>query len=424
VIRLSPKTSLPLIVLAVGFVAAGGMIAARPQVSTQPTERLLPLVRVLEAKPQRVQLTIEARGSVVPRTESELVAEVSGRIVWVSPSLASGGFLEPDDIALRIDDHDYGVALVRAESAFARAQSEHTLARASLKRHDHLRKSGVESSAAYEGAKSRAEIAEATRREAEANLDQAKRDLSRTEIRSPFAGRVREKHVDVGQFVARGAPVARIYAVDYAEVRLPIPDADAAFVDLPIAYRNATAEEDGPEVLLRARFAGRDYTWRGRIVRTEGELDPRTRMIQAVVRVEDPYGRGDDPHRPPLSVGLFVEAEILGREVEGVIVLPRSALRGDNEVAIVDARGHLHLRRVEILKRNRETVVIRAGVEPGERVCTSPLTISVEGMEVRVLDDAPPSGLPIPASPARPASVATPATEPASPAFAGYRNAS
>jgi RND family efflux transporter MFP subunit len=415
---LSRKITLPLTVIVVGFVAAGGMIAARPQVSTQPAERMLPLVRVREAAPQRVQLTIEARGSVTPRTESELVAEVSGRIVWVSPSLASGGFLEPDDVVLRVDDHDYEVALIRAESALARAQSELVLAQSSLERHSHLRKRGIESSAAFEGAQSRAEVAEAVRREAEASLAQARRDLARTEIRAPFAGRVRDKHVDVGQFVTRGAPVARIYAVDYAEVRLPIPDADAAFVDLPIAYRDAAAEaeEMGPQVLLHARFAGRHYTWRGRIVRTEGELDPRTRMIHAVVRVEDPYGRGDDPDRPPLSVGLFVEAEILGREVEDVVVLPRSALRGDAEVAVVNARGQLHLRRVDVLKRNRDTVVIRGGLEAGEQVCTSPLTISVEGMEVRTLKDESPLAVPRRAE-ARVDADGLPL------AFAGYRNA-
>ncbi len=122
-------------------------------------------------------------------------------------------------------------------------------------------------------------------------------------------------------------------------------------------------------------------------MRTEGELDPKTRMIHAVARVRDPYGRGDDPHRPPLSVGLFVEAEILGRRVDDVVVIPREALHGGDQVAVVDDEGRLHLRAVEVLKRNRESVVLRSGIEAGERICTSPLGISIEGMQVQTIDD-------------------------------------
>lgn len=383
--NLDPKLTRPLITLVVGVVAAGGMVVTRPSVVTERPSRALPLVRVQEAMPENVQLTVQARGTVVPRTESDLVAEVSGRIVRISPSLASGGFVEPDEVLVEIDPSDYEIALVRAESSLARAQSDLELARSSLLRHNHLRDRGVNSDAAHEAAVNAAHVAQAMVRDAGANLMGAKRDLERTKVRAPYAGRIRTKHVDVGQFVARGAPVARLYAVDFAEVRLPLPDADAAFIDLPIVYRGNADSEQGPEVRLRARFAGRSYIWHGRIVRTEGELDPRTRMIHAVVRVEDPYGRGDDPDRPPFSVGLFVEAEIFGRNVDDVYVLPRSALRGSDHVAIVDSEGLLSLRPVVVLKRNRDNVVIERGLAAGELICTSPLPISVEGMAVQTL---------------------------------------
>lgn len=382
-----PKVVLPIITLVVGFVAAGGMIATRRAPATERPKRPLPLVRVQRAELRPVQLTVHTRGTVEPRTESNLVAEVAGRIVEVSPRLAAGGFVEPGDVLIKIDPQDYEIARVRARASLARAQSELELAQASLERHRRLRDQGVDSAASHESAMNTARVAEAARQEASAALLQAERDIARTEVRAPFAGRVREKHVDRGQFVARGAPVARLYAVDYAEVRLPIPDADAAYVDLPIVYRDS--DDDGPnlmpEVILRAHFAGRTHEWRGHIVRTEGELDPRTRMIHAVARVEDPYGRGSDPDRPPLAVGLFVEAEILGRHVDDVAVLPRSALRGEDAVAVVSEDGLLGTRRVEVLKRNRDTVLITAGVAEGDRICTSPLPISVEDMAVRVV---------------------------------------
>jgi RND family efflux transporter MFP subunit len=233
------------------------------------------------------------------------------------------------------------------------------------------------------------EVAEASVIEAEAALRQARRDLERTEVRSPYLGRVRDKRVDVGQFVGRGAPIGRLYAVDYAEVRLPLADADAAFVELPIAYRDAESAAPAPEVILRADFAGRSHTWRGHIVRTEGELDARTRMIHAVARIEDPYGRGDAPDRPPLSVGLFVEAEILGREIDDVVRVPRAALRGESTVVVVDPDGLIRLRRVDVLKRNRDEVLVTAGLEPGDRLCTTPLSITVDGMRVETVEAQP-----------------------------------
>ena len=207
-------------------------------------------------------------------------------------------------------------------------------------------------------------------------------------MRVPFAGRVRKKHVDVGQYVNRGTPVARVYAVDYAEVRLPISDREAAFVDLPIGYRGG---ESGPEVRLHARYAGRDYTWTGRVVRTEGELDAKTRMIHAVARVEDPYGRSDDSDRPPLAVGLFVDAEIMGRTIPGVISLPLEAVLGSDEVIVVSEGGEIDIRQIEALRRESDRILVSAGIEAGERVVTGPLTVAVEGMLVRVLQEPPQS---------------------------------
>lgn len=387
--RLPPKLAWPLAVLATAVVAAAGLVIARPRVEESPPIVVHPTVRVTHAEPEPVQLSVHTQGTVVPRTETDLVAEVTGRILWVSPSLAAGGFVEPDELLLRIEATDYEIAVARAQANLRRARSERSLAEASLERQRQLAERGVASESDLEGAVNAREVAEAVMIEAQAAARQAQRDLERTEVRAPYLGRVREKRVDVGQFVGRGAPIARLYAVDYAEVRLPLADAEAAFVDLPIAYRDGSdaAPAPAPEVILRAEFAGREHTWHGRIVRTEGELDPRTRMIHAVARVEDPYGRGDSPDRPPLSVGLFVDAEILGREIESVVRVPRSAMRGASTAVVVDAGGRLRMRDVAVLKRNRDEVLVTAGLLPGDQLCTTPLSISVDGMEVETVTD-------------------------------------
>ena len=247
-------------------------------------------------------------------------------------------------------------------------------------------------------------MAEATLRDARVQLENAERDLSRTEIRAPYAGRVREESVDQGQFVTRGAKVARIYAVDYAEVRLPVPDRELRYLDVPLGYRptpgsDAAPAAPGPPVELRAEFAGREHEWSGRIVRTEGEIDPKSRMVTLVARVEDPYGagpegaglEGDAPaegERPPLAVGLFVHAEILGRELPDAVVLPRIALREGDRVLVLDEAGALRFRDVEVLRLEREQVVIGAGLEVGEEVCITPLAGAIDGMAVRATRSA------------------------------------
>jgi RND family efflux transporter MFP subunit len=380
------KIALPVVVLVAGLLGTIGLVSARPTVGARDLARQIPMVHATRVEKTSIQHSVRAQGSVVPRTESVLVAEVSGRIVQVSASLASGGFFEAGDVLAQIDPSDYEVTVERAQAGLARAESESRLANSTLIRIKSMNQQGVASAAALDDAQNAMRVSAAARRDARAALLQAERNLERTRLLAPFAGRVRDKQVDVGQFVGRGAPVARVYAVDYAEVRLPVPDSEAAFLDLPIDYRGDLTGDPGPLVLLRAQFAGREYTWEGRIVRTEGELDPRTRMIQAVARVENPYGRGKDPDRPPLAVGLFVNAEIQGRLVEDVVVIPRSALRGSDEVVVIDEESRLRLRQVGVLRRNRDTAVIRSGILPGEWICTSPLSFRIDGMEVRIAE--------------------------------------
>jgi RND family efflux transporter MFP subunit len=384
--KIDKKIALPVAVLVAGIVGTVSLVAARPRVETRAPRRPVPLVEVTVVKPGPRRVVVMAQGTVSPRSESELVAEVSGRVEWVSTSLASGGFVEPDEVLVRIDPGDYEVAVERALASLERADSETATAEAELARVERMASDGVVSPSRLDAARNAARVASAARREAAAAVRQSRRDLERTEVKAPFTGRVRAKHIGVGQFVSRGTPVARVYAVDYAEVRLPLSNEDAAFLDLPIDYRGGDEPgAPGPRVRLRSSFAGETHEWSGRIVRTEGEIDPRTRMIHAVARVEDPYARReDDPGRPPLAVGMFVEAEIEGRVLENAIAIPRSALRGRDQVVVVDADAKLRNRRIEILRRDREKVIVASGLASGDRVSTTPMALAVDGTVVRV----------------------------------------
>lgn len=380
-----PKVVLPGVALAVSLLTAALLVAARQDVTPQRPVILPPLVRIATVTSEAVTLTVRTQGSVTPRTESDLVPEVAGRVTWMSPSLVAGGFFAEGETLLRIDPIDYRVARDRAQAAADARQSEQRVTARQLARSRQLAGDGLISAREQETAENAAALAAASLREGAAALEQAERDLERTALLAPFAGRVREEQVDVGQFVSRGTSIGKIYAVDWAEVRLPITADDVAFLSLPLDYRDETAAAGGPAVVVRARFAGAEHAWEGRVVRTEGELDPRSRMVHVVARVEDPYGRGSAAGRPPLAVGMFVEAEIQGRTVPEVIVLPRAALRGTHEVLVVDGDDRLRLRAVDVLRRDGDRVVIRAGLTAGDRVCLSQLEAFVDGMKVRTV---------------------------------------
>jgi len=121
-------------------------------------------------------------------------------------------------------------------------------------------------------------------------------------------------------------------------------------------------------------------------VRTEGELDPDTRMVHVVARIKNPYA--SQAGQAPLAVGLFVDAQIYGESVDDVSILPRSALRDENHVLVVDEASRLRMRQVNVLRLADDEVYIGGSLRGGERVCVSALQSATDGMEVRVFEQS------------------------------------
>jgi RND family efflux transporter MFP subunit len=382
------KIAAPVLLLVAGAVGSVAMVGMRPEVETRPPERKPPLVRIEEVRLEDHRYHVRSQGTVSPRTESQLVPEVAGRVTWVSRSLASGGFFKVGETLLKIDPYDYQQAVIQARAEVARAKlrlaQEEAEARVARKEWGDL---GSGEAKALTLREPQLEEARAALAAAEAQLDKTERDLDRTKVRAPYAGRVREERVDVGQFVTTGAPVATIYSVDYAEVRLPLPNNELAYLEIPLGYRDDPGTDSGPRVVLRSEFAGKIFEWEGRIVRTEGEIDPSSRMVHVVAQIKDPYAKGSHPERPPLAVGMFVEAEIEGRKVSDVAVLPRAALRGRDEMLVIDEESRLRFRPVEVSRTTDTEVIVAGGLAAGERVLLSPLEAVTDGMLVRTLDD-------------------------------------
>ncbi len=388
------QIALPIVIIAASALLVRQMILNR----VEPEKRRLqtPTAQVV-ARPlqeQSFQITLHSQGTVRARTESSLIPEARGRIVRISPNFQEGAFFEKGEVLLEIDDRDYVTELTVAEAALAQAEltlSQETARYEQAKRDWERLNPGA---AANELTLREPQIrqARAAAASAQARVESAKLNLERTKVTAPFAGRVLTKSVDLGQVVAVGTQMARIYAVDFAEVRLPLTANQYAYLNLPAVYRGSDPSiERGPLVKLSSSVAGVTHTWEGRVVRSEGAVDTRTRQLIVVAQVENPYGRSV-PGRPPLKVGTFVEAEIEGAVLQNVFVVPRHLYRENSYVLIVDESSHLTRRPLDVVWENDESIVARGGLAAGELLCLTdvpyaleswPVVASLEGQENR-----------------------------------------
>ena len=372
----------PILIVVSGIMIGSLILFTGPSLEPRAPPENKPLVRTITANTETIRLSSTAFGTVSPRSENELIPEVSGSIVYMSPSLVSGGFFKKDDLLFSIEPLDYQVALEQSSAALKSAESELENARRNHDRQINLAKKQSISESRKEEAVNRLRFAESAHREANARVSLAKKNLERTKIKAPYDGRVRNEKIDLGQFVNRGQSVANIYATDSAEIKLPVHDKELAFLDLPL-FETERSEDN--TVILKANFAGKQHIWNARIARTEGELDSKTRMINVIAEIDSPYSLKDS--RPPLTIGLFVEAEILGRFVEDAIVIPQSAIQENNLVYTVNNENRLEFKKVEILRMINNQAIITGGLKAGDTVCVSTLRDAEPGMQIRTSID-------------------------------------
>ena len=353
----------------------------QPDLDEVTPERPVARVEVLTVQPEEVRLTVRSQGTVLPRTETDIASEVSGRVIRVGDNFRAGRHFRQGEVLLAIDPADYeaAVAARAADLASARLTLAQETALAEQAAADWSAVGDDSEPSALTLRKPQLAQAEALVASAEAALNQARRNLDRTAITAPYDGRVLSKSVDLGQFVTANpaVPIARIYATEAAEIRLPVTEREANFID--------EMADPAPVVQIFARNDRQQPAWTGRLTRLEGAIDPASRMLHAVAEVEDAFNREANSDTRPLRRGQFVEAEIQGRLVAGAYVLPRYALRGSDTVYIVTEANTLQTRRIEIVKTDTERVIIRSGLEPGERVATSPIAYFIENMPIEVV---------------------------------------
>lgn len=375
--------------LLVFFIGGGlsyALLVGKPRPEPEsPVAIAPPVVDVVMADPAVQSLSVETQGTVRPLREIKLVSQVGGRVEFVSPRFALGGFFAAHEPLVKVEDVDYQFAIARAESQVAAAKQRVAEEQGrALQAKREWRNLGSEQANALFLRKPQLASAQAALKASEADLAAAQLDLSRTSTSAPFNGRISEKYVDIGQFVAPGTAIATVYDTDVAQVRLPLTDRQVALLDLPLYYdQESTDALSGADVQLRTRFANKAWEWEGRLVRTDASIDVDSRVVYAVVEIENPFARDPETERPPLSPGLFVNATISGRSLPQVTQLPRSALRSDGSVMIVDSKQRAESRAVQVLQSDARNVWVQ-GLSKGEQVIVNEPMLILAGMKVSV----------------------------------------
>ncbi len=363
-----------------------GAVAPKPE--KKPISVRAPLVEVTELSPSTVQFLIPSQGSVMPRTETNLISEVSGMVTQVSDKFVVGGFFKKGEEILRIDDITYKVAVLQAESRLGAAESTLVSEKAAAKQAEDewlLTGKALEEAPILARRIPQLKQAEANLIAAKADLTEAKTKLERTRIIAPYDAMIKAKKVDIGQYVTVGSSIADTFAVDYAEVRLPVKQRDVAFLNLPKINQSL---EQASGVELYYQLDGNKFTWSSNIARYEGVVDMASRVHYLVAQLDDPYKVLGNAEQNEIHIGTFVNATIEGKEISNVLSIPRAAVHGANTLYLIDGQNKLHIQNIDVLRAEVEHVYTQQVIDSDFRLVLTNIEAPVEGMSLRVLGEA------------------------------------
>ncbi len=393
---------LPLWVLGVFVLLTLLIVNSRPSVP-QREKPQTPKISVATQRiaVQRYRIELNSFGTVQPRTRSQLVSQVAGQIISVSPSFREGGFFEAGDLLVEIDPRDYDIQIEVAESelADAKVNLEEQLALAQQAEKDWRNIGAKGQASALALRRPQVAAAEAQIVSARAKLKQAKLNRERTQIRAPFAGRVLTQNVDLGQVIANNTVLAQIYGVDTLEIRLPLKNSELGYIDLPEAYRVAangkneavTQDTELPQVTIINNLGATPELWSATLVRTAGAFDDQTHELYVIAQIENPYGQpsvdAKQSLRRPLKIGQYVDARIQGKMLTEAVVIPNESIYQGSYVYLVKD-GLLQRQTVHIAWQNDREAVVSGGLMAGDELVLTPLGQVSSGTPVKVTDTA------------------------------------
>uniref|UniRef100_Q0HRN8 Efflux transporter, RND family, MFP subunit n=1 Tax=Shewanella sp. (strain MR-7) TaxID=60481 RepID=Q0HRN8_SHESR len=380
----------PLFILLLFVVGAFALMSTKEAPEQKPEEMPVPIVDVTQVEQQTVSLNLPSYGVVTPKYKTQLVTEVQGRMLSISPQFVAGGIVKKGDQLAQIEPSDYEADLMQAEATLAQATAalneeiaRGEVAKIEFKGYD----KGLPPELGLRIPQLKKE--QANVKYAQAALARAQRNLERTVIRAPFDGIIKARNVDLGQYVTLGTNLGELYDTRIAEIRLPISNDDLAYLE--------SVDHPDTQVTLSASLAGKENTWLGNIIRSEGVIDADNRMVYLVAEIKDPYLREHKtPGSLPLKYGSFVNAVIKGRTVDGIVKLPRHVVRNEH-VALINDQNIVEMRHVNVVRSDLEHVFIKDSLKTGERVAITHFSNMANGQLVKIIgEDAKPVQTPTP----------------------------
>ncbi|WP_425529562.1 efflux RND transporter periplasmic adaptor subunit [Ferrimonas balearica] len=370
------RRAMPFLILVVFIIGAVALASLKKPPEKKAEAEALPIVEVMAIEKSAHQVQLRSYGVVQAKHRTQLVAEVSGRLVEIAPEFVRGEWVKKGDILARIEPADYQADLMQAEANLAQAQAQlqEEIARGKVAEREWQ---GVLDGIPPELGLRKPQLAkeQANVRSAQAGLARAQRNLERTVIRAPFDGLIVARNVDLGQYINISNQLGEVQGSDIAEIRLPVPPEDLEFLD----------SLNGAEVTLTQTLADRELSWLAKLVRSEGVVNDENRMVYLVAEVHDPYGM-DDARPHPLKFGSFVNARIAGRYIDELVNLPRHAVRNER-VTVIKADNTVELRPVHVVRADLEQVYIQGGLEEGERISLSAMDSVDNGRKVKILGE-------------------------------------
>lgn len=300
----------------------GSTPAAEPQpvADSQPAERQS--VRVRRQAAEKVTRTITVNGRTAPARIVELKAETDGRVTEIG--VDRGARIERGGLIVRLDARDRDARLAQARATVTQRELEY---------------------AAREKLKSESYVSDAQLQEAAALLETARAELKRAEldiaymtVRSPFDGALQERHVEIGDFLSAGDPVATLVDDRTLVVSASISEYDARYV---AKGGSGTAHlVTGETVDGRIRYVAPVADIATRTFTVELELDNSDSKLRAGVTAE---------------LAIPAEAVLAQRISPSLLTLDDN---GNLGVKIVNDQGEVEFRRADIAMSSSEGVWI------------------------------------------------------------------
>ncbi|RVU86133.1 efflux RND transporter periplasmic adaptor subunit [Leucothrix sargassi] len=367
------------------------LIKTKPEPRKRVRQPTIPVVEIMTPQLQTYTQRIKASGSVETNRSTNLISEVSGKITSIDPKFQEGNYFLAGQQLLTIDNTNYRNAIIIATAEVAQnelaVKTEQNLANLASREMQLLGNSRNLSEIASR--KPQVAAAIANLEAARVKLQQARDDLSKTRIMAPYDGRLLSSSVDVGQYVTPGTQLGQIYSTDYVEVRLPLSLGEYQQLSLPESYSNQQIDSNQlPPVEFSATLGNQTYKWEGRVSRVAAAMDARTRQIPVIARIDNPFRKSSNG-APPVKIGQFLEANIIGDKINNVYIIPTSATRQNREVMMFD-EGVIRIRPIEVLASENDKLVISGdSIPPNAKLITTPMPSAKNGMAVRLAGEAP-----------------------------------